>query len=109
MKPIIHYTLVRPIWIGKYSIMGVTSISRYNRVNGRMIDNDEPTHRRKSECIGEFETIEQAQSIIDKMEKIRKDYSERINALYKRVEELRNEQSNEINKVIQNAHARNNS
>lgn len=84
MKAILYYTLVRSHrYSTAFRVLGVTSEAKYNRINGRWIDRDEPTHIRRDTMTGKFSTVDAAQSVIASISHVIKSNKPLIDAAHK--------------------------
>jgi hypothetical protein len=72
MKDILYYTVVRDYH--RYRVLGVTSETRYGRINGRYVEDDKPTHTTKISCCGHFDDKEVALNKITDIARIRAKY-----------------------------------
>lgn len=100
MKPALYYTLARSRWSPENAVVYiVTSEGPRGRINGRFLDGF-PSHTIMSDCIGRFETQEQAEEALKSLKKIVTAFETAINEAERTLRELRYERDREISNLV---------
>lgn len=104
LKAVLYYTLVGR-WGGGcgYSVMAVTSETGRDRINGRLLlehGGFEPTHARKSDKFGRFDSEQAARDKIAGIVAIREKYEPLIKVAQKELVNIRARETREIQEIL---------
>lgn len=104
MKPAIFFTLQRAWHVGGFLIVRVTTVKRHRRTGEPThyygTNDDGNTHCKASQCVGEFPTYEAAQSMIDRVARVRATHAENITVLQAALVQAERDERKAVDDVV---------